>query len=551
MIKAFNLKKVHRQALVLTLTLTLGIPKQGEGQAIDSIQAVMNEILFKEAVHLRYEQPDSSMQIFELCYHNYLSQKDTMGAIQSLIQLALLNGHRANYKASYDKLWKALLLAEADKFLGIKISIYNDLGRYYSFYKRTEEAFRYFGLAREIREILIERGSLPRSSLATHYYAMCATYRELNEPELARTYLDSAFQIHTPSSSAPNLAFLKFEEAFLIKEQQQYQAALDIYQEIKPWITANAPTYQVLLLTYMGDTFVGLQDYEESEAHYQQALDISARYHSHIDFTPLIHEKLANLHQIRGNLDAAFESLKTAKELDLKFFDSRSATNRPLLEIQDAFREEQERVEKLFQEQRITELEQRNKIWFLERTIFIVSFLFLALVGILYFNHVRGKHRAEKRLLEKERGLEKQKTDELLEMKNKELAASTLKLIEKDEFLASLRERLAEKKEGLSPAGVDKIVRSIGVSTRQNWEEFEARFIAVNKDFYKRLRERFPKLTQGDQKLCALIKLNFSSKDMAKLIGISVDSVHTTRYRLRKKLNLPREVSLGEFIGHL
>ena len=73
----------------------------------------------------------------------------------------------------------------------------------------------------------------------------------------------------------------------------------------------------------------------------------------------------------------------------------------------------------------------------------------------------------------------------------------------------------------------------------------------VAEDFYKRLRERFPKLTQGDQKLCALIKLNFSSKDMAKLIGISVDSVHTTRYRLRKKLKLPREVSLGEFIGQL
>lgn len=551
MIKAFNMKKTHRQVLVLTLTLALFAPKQGDGQAIDSIQAVMNEILFKEAVHLRYEHPDSSMQIFELCYQNYLSQTDTMGAIQSLIQLALLNGHRANYKASYDKLWKALLLAEGDRYLGIKISIYNDLGRYYSFYKRKEEAFRYFGLAREIRELLIDRGSLPPASLATHYYAMCATYRELNEPELARTYLDSAFQIHTPSSSAPNLAFLKFEEAFLIKEQQQYQAALDIYQEIKPWIAANAPTYQVLLLTYMGDTFIGLRDYEKSEAHYKQALAISAQYHSHIDFTPLIHEKLAHLYQIRGNLDAAFESLKTAKELDLKFFDSRSATNRPLLEIQDAFREEQERVEKLFQEQRITELEQRNKIWFLERTIFIVSFLFLVLVGILYFKYVRGKHRAEKRILEKERGLEKQKTDELLEMKNKELAASTLKLIEKDEFLASLRERLAEQKEGLSPAGVDKIVRSIGVSTRQNWEEFEARFIAVNKDFYKRLRERFPKLTQGDQKLCALIKLNFSSKDMAKLIGISVDSVHTTRYRLRKKLSLPREVSLGEFIGQL
>ena len=82
----------------------------------------------------------------------------------------------------------------------------------------------------------------------------------------------------------------------------------------------------------------------------------------------------------------------------------------------------------------------------------------------------------------------------------------------------------------------------------QNWEEFEARFISVNKGFYERLKAKYPKLTQGDLKLCALIKLNFSSKDMARLMGISVESVHTTRYRLRKKLGLNREDNLTEFI---
>ncbi|MEM6380985.1 MAG: helix-turn-helix transcriptional regulator, partial [Bacteroidota bacterium] len=67
--------------------------------------------------------------------------------------------------------------------------------------------------------------------------------------------------------------------------------------------------------------------------------------------------------------------------------------------------------------------------------------------------------------------------------------------------------------------------------------------------FYRHLKEKFPKLTQGDLKLCALIKLNFSSKDVAKLMGISVESVHTTRYRLRKKLGLQREDNLTEYIA--
>lgn len=75
--------------------------------------------------------------------------------------------------------------------------------------------------------------------------------------------------------------------------------------------------------------------------------------------------------------------------------------------------------------------------------------------------------------------------------------------------------------------------------------------MSVNAAFYQELHERFPDLTAGEQKLCALIKLNFSSKDIARLMGISVGSAHTTRYRLRKKLGLARDENLTEFISSL
>ncbi|MEL6194490.1 MAG: tetratricopeptide repeat protein, partial [Bacteroidota bacterium] len=94
-----------------------------------------------------------------------------------------------------------------------------------------------------------------------------------------------------------------------------------------------------------------------------------------------------------------------------------------------------------------------------------------------------------------------------------------------------------------------KIVRSISVSNDQNWKEFRTRFVSVNKGFYDKMQARFPALSQRDLKLCALIKLNFSCKEMAKLLGISVESAHTSRYRLRKKLNLTRDVNLTEFIA--
>ncbi|MFW2376918.1 MAG: helix-turn-helix transcriptional regulator, partial [Cellulophaga baltica] len=80
--------------------------------------------------------------------------------------------------------------------------------------------------------------------------------------------------------------------------------------------------------------------------------------------------------------------------------------------------------------------------------------------------------------------------------------------------------------------------------------EFEARFTAINQSFYKNLKDTYPSLSQTDLKLCALVKLNFSSKEMSSLLGISIESVHTSRYRLRKKLNLERNDNLTEFIAN-
>ena len=136
-------------------------------------------------------------------------------------------------------------------------------------------------------------------------------------------------------------------------------------------------------------------------------------------------------------------------------------------------------------------------------------------------------------------------------MKNKELAASVLKLIEKEAFIDEIKEKIQEGEGDIKRREVKQLVNSISNSSKDNWKEFEARFLAVNKSFYDKLNEQFPKLTQGDQKLCALIKLNFSSKEMAKLLGISVESVHTTRSRLRKKLNLSRGMNLKEFIANV
>ena len=112
-----------------------------------------------------------------------------------------------------------------------------------------------------------------------------------------------------------------------------------------------------------------------------------------------------------------------------------------------------------------------------------------------------------------------------------------------------LKERIEDKGQKVSLQEVKKIIKKITINNTGNWEEFEAKFVDVNKGFYENLHMHFPKLTRGDRKLCALLKLNLSSKEIARLMGISVESVHTTRYRLRKKLGLEKGDDLTDFMA--
>jgi DNA-binding CsgD family transcriptional regulator len=77
------------------------------------------------------------------------------------------------------------------------------------------------------------------------------------------------------------------------------------------------------------------------------------------------------------------------------------------------------------------------------------------------------------------------------------------------------------------------------------------RFDEINNDFLKKIKGLYPQLTSTDLKLCAYLQLNMSSKEIAQLMNISLRGVEISRYRLRKKLQLPTEKSFVEFFAEL
>src|SRR5690606_25424916 len=138
--------------------------------------------------------------------------------------------------------------------------------------------------------------------------------------------------------------------------------------------------------------------------------------------------------------------------------------------------------------------------------------------------------------------------------KSNELANSTMAIIKKNEVLIAIKEKLShlEKQQGngLSTTDFHKLRRIIdaNISNDDDWRIFEQSFNRAHEDFFRELKHRHPELTPNDLRLCAYLKMNISSKEIAPLLNISVRGVEIRRYRLRKKLNLEHDDNLVEYM---
>ncbi|MBL4676541.1 MAG: transcriptional regulator, partial [Mucilaginibacter sp.] len=90
-----------------------------------------------------------------------------------------------------------------------------------------------------------------------------------------------------------------------------------------------------------------------------------------------------------------------------------------------------------------------------------------------------------------------------------------------------------------------------GMNDNRDWNIFENSFNEAHENFFKKLKQDHPDLVPNDLKLCAYLRMNMSSKEMASLLNISLRGVEIRRYRLRKKLNLEHDKNLTEFLIEL
>lgn len=500
----------------------------------------------REARTMRYQRPEIAIRLLDSLYQTYLNAADTALAVRALLHLSTAHGNQANYRGSYESLWKALLLTDAAQLDPLKVRVYQHIGRHYAYYKRREQTLHFLNQALALHRAQLDSGNMNRASLSHRYLAYCSSFIEFEEYDLAQVYLDSCFLVQDDSvTNSVKKTFLKAQQAFIFASTKRASEAIALLEPQLDWFEAKLPSYQVLVYSYLGDAYLEQGKVENGRQYYQKSLEVSDQFNSHVDFSILVREKLARLHFEQGQYRQAFQQLERVRELDSRYFDSRSEYNRPLLEIQDEYHRAVESKRQLLKEQRIAQLEHERKVTFLRNVLIFGLLIFTLVFATLLYVHLRNKHRIEQRLIK----VEVQANREKLSQQEKELATSALKLVEKDQFLLDLKSRISEQDQPINARELNNMITQAVATDSQAWRAFESQFLKINDGFFQQLEKSFPGLTQGDKRLCALIKLNLSNKEIASILSVTVDSVYKSRYRLRKKMNLEKETDLTSFIN--
>ncbi len=154
---------------------------------------------------------------------------------------------------------------------------------------------------------------------------------------------------------------------------------------------------------------------------------------------------------------------------------------------------------------------------------------------------------------EKEK-LEKQRLEIVLDEKHREILTHAIQINQQKEVLTSVQSEIVGIIKLEDPLEIINSVKQLTseiktkIDLSDDWQQIKLHFEKVHPEFFNRLKIDFPDLTINELKLCAYTKLKFSSKEIGRLININPSSVQMSRYRLKKKMNIPEEVNFNDFI---
>ncbi len=399
---------------------------------------------------------------------------------------------------------------------------------------------------------------------------LAIVYARTGNQESALKFFRKAYSYQQIYKDSLHLASILNNMGRIWLEKDVDSSLLYFKKSLKLAENIENPNLKVYLYTNIGKCYLLKEDFKLSKEYYNLAIT-SVVPKTNLQNKAWVYDEFSEYYLKIGNADSAifyskksvnildsvapysFEHQRAVKLLYKSYltnndFEAASRYFEKYTVISDTLNLEDKRVnvEKLLigeeyrNKEKIRELEESKQ----HSRNYIILLVLLAILLFLGILLVKFRNKLKRAKLEKQLVTAKQlELNANLQLKNKELIGKAMIEMHRTEIIEDILNDLkkiklkAVKKE--TQNAIDYIVKRLKRDTSSNvWEEFELRFEQVHESFYKHLSEKHPGITSRDKRLCALLKLNLTSKEIAQITGQSLKSVENARTRLRKKLNI-------------
>jgi tetratricopeptide (TPR) repeat protein len=487
----------------------------------------------------------------------YASINDPFGVAKALSNIAMIYKEQSDFSAALENYMQALKVIRESGDRNVLASVNNSIGVAYRESGNYAESLNFFQEARKLYESLGDRKSVAgvTSNIGNVYKDQQQYPAAIEHNATALAAFTELKDVNGQIICHNNLGELYLLQGDLPQSLAHYQLAMQLNEKFS--------SKKLLVSSYngMGGVYSRLSQYPQAIDFYHKAQDL-AQATGIKTAVQDAYRGLMNVYVQAKDYENAYRYQQLYMAVKDSVFNAGNAAR--IATIQARFENERKQVEiELLQKERALATTTRNAL--------IGGLFGSLLIAALGLNWQRSRSRKNKELLEKNHQIalaqqalmeaelktsqiKEQQLQQELEYRSKELTTHTLNLIQKNGIMEEIRETISEalkapNKPENSPV-YSRLIRLIdySFSLDKDWDEFKIYFEQVHKEFFVKLKEYCPDLSGTELRLCALVRLNMNLKESATVLGISPESVKTARHRLRKKLNLPEETTLNDFI---
>jgi len=462
-------------------------------------------------------------------YRMFERLADSGGMAAALRSHAVVDVHTGGYVQGLERLRRSVELAESIGDREGQVLALNTMGVLYDRLGDYPRALDYYYNSLRISEELGQVSSLALGNIGGAHYRMGNMEKAREFTERSLEYFKREGDSHNVALCLGNLGNAYYNLADEERAYRLWNESLALHEEL------GTQVYIANALRSIGEFHLLWGEYDKALDHYARARSIAEQIDSAPDLLE-IHIQTAKVYQAMNDSDAALATYREAFDLATAI-GARGDEMRVHEGLAEVYARRDEPGVALQHYRLYMSLQEELRGLAQQRALADLQI------------------RAEIEATEKEREILRLKSERLeleMEHKSKELTTLAMQLVQKNEFLETLGGRVRSLKDEKDLSGaMNTLLREIDSNrnSEQEWDVFEQQFRSIHEDFIDRLARHCPDLSPTELKVCALLKINLSTKEIANILCSSPRTVEHHRYKVRSKLGLPTDTNLSVYFA--